>query len=358
VTTSTTNVFNFSSGPPAGTALLNGALGTPGTTVLFGGNEVGTAARSGLRGTVGYWFSDCHLLGIEASGFFLGQDSKTFHDQSLGERLIGRPFFDPTLPAQNVEAVAGLVNQTNFAPFVLAGSVDVKNTSSFWGYETNLRCNLCCGPHFYVDGLLGYRQLALDETLTVVERGTDASPVVFTGGATPVVVFPQGTTFVLHDRFSAQNRFYGAQAGLDAEFLSGRWSVGLKTKVGLGTTQQVADVSGGTAFTVPPGSPVTPAGTSVLPVGLLAQATNSGRHTRDRFTVVPEVGLNLGYQFCDHLRATVGYNFLYWSDVARPGNLIDLGVARLGPPPPRPAFNFNGSDFWAQGLTFGLEFRY
>jgi len=98
-------------------------------------------------------------------------------------------------------------------------------------------------------------------------------------------------------------------------------------------------------------------------------------------SVVPELGINIGYQITDHLRAYVGYNVIYWSDVVRPGDQIDrvINTTQLPnptlvvngvivPPQPntpllnpalrRPAFSFNGSDFWAQGVNFGLEFKY
>jgi len=84
--------------------------------------------------------------------------------------------------------------------------------------------------------------------------------------------------------------------------------------------------------------------------------------------VIPEVGVQLGYQFNPHVRAFVGYDFLYCSDVARPGQQIDRGVdtARIpssvsvGAPagPARPAFLFKNGDFWAQGVSFGLELRF
>ena len=33
--------------------------------------------------------------------------------------------------------------------------------------------------------------------------------------------------------------------------------------------------------------------------------------------------MNLGYWLTDNLRAYVGYNFLYWTNVIRPGDQID-----------------------------------
>ena len=67
-------------------------------------------------------------------------------------------------------------------------------------------------------------------------------------------------------------------------------------------------------------------------------------YTRDRFTVVPEVGVNLGYQFTSYLRGSLGYNFLYWSSVARAGDQL-TGIPKA-------------TDFWVQGLTAGVSFRF
>ncbi len=62
----------------------------------------------------------------------------------------------------------------------------------------------------------------------------------------------------------------------------------------------------------------------------------------------------------------MGYDFLYWSSVARPGDQIDRTVnstqiaPRTGPftGPARPAFEFKNTDYWAHGVNFGVEFRY
>jgi hypothetical protein len=58
---------------------------------------------------------------------------------------------------------------------------------------------------------------------------------------------------------------------------------------------------------------------------------------------------------------------MYWNNVVRPGSQINnninlsqsqsLGTGSLsGPATPAPLFN--RTDFWAQGLTLGLEFRF
>jgi hypothetical protein len=65
------------------------------------------------------------------------------------------------------------------------------------------------------------------------------------------------------------------------------------------------------------------------------------------------------------VRATVGYTFTYWSQVARAGEQISLDVnpTFLDPEaefsgPLRPAFAFRYTDFWAHGLNVGVEARF
>lgn len=129
----------------------------------------------------------------------------------------------------------------------------------------------------------------------------------------------------------------------------------------LGDAHQEVRIAGSTVFTDPVGNSVR------QPGGLLALPTNMGSYSRDKFAVVPELGINVGRQLTDHLRVYVGYNLLYWSSVVRPGDQIDFVVnpTQLPTPagpgvlvgPARPAFSFRDTDFWAQGVNLGVEFR-
>jgi hypothetical protein len=85
--------------------------------------------------------------------------------------------------------------------------------------------------------------------------------------------------------------------------------------------------------------------------------------------VVPELGLKLGYQITPNIKFTVGYSFLYWSEVVRPGDQINPFVnsnflaPRSSfpggvPGPQAPTFVGKTTDFWAQGVSLGLEFKY
>jgi hypothetical protein len=102
--------------------------------------------------------------------------------------------------------------------------------------------------------------------------------------------------------------------------------------------------------------------------GLLALPTNIGTYSRDRFSVVPEIGVNVGCQVTNRLRVFAGYTFLYWSNVVRPGDQIDTTInptqlpSAAGPGtlvgPARPAFAFHETGFWAQGINVGVQFRW
>ena len=323
------------------TAPVPGALGQPGTTVLFGNNGYNNNPYSGTRLRFGYWFDDNHGLGLDFGGFILGSNSQNFMASSTNGTFLGRPFFNALTGTQDVEDVA--------APG-LAGTFSAVNTFFLYGAEVNLRRNLCCGCNWFIDAFAGWRLLGLNQSLSMNENLAVVSSV------NPAL--PAGSTFAVNDRFGTNNLFNGGQVGAIGEYRLGRWIFDLRTSLGLGGTQQYVNVSGAT----------TTAGPGILPTtspgGLLALSSNIGPHTRSMLGFIDEVGLNVGYQFTNHIRAFVGYNFLFWSNVVQPGNQIDTTVnPNLIPPvvaggPNRPAFSFNGTNFWVQGIQFGIDIRW
>jgi hypothetical protein len=237
-----------------------------------------------------------------------------------------------------------------------------------WGAEANLRANLLCDCWYRLDGLAGFRYLELDEALNVRED-LDVSPDLarmFPGN--PAAARFAGTHITVQDSFHTRNEFFGGQLGAVFEAHYGPWVFDVRGTVGLGDTHQVVDINGNQHVT---GGGI---GNQLFGGGLLATSSNIGHFTRDRFTVVPEIGLTVGYQVTDNLRLFVGYDFTYWSSVVRPGDQVDRSInprnvpnfvllnpteaPRGSPNPARPAFVFHGTDFWAQGATFGAEIRY
>jgi hypothetical protein len=331
----------------AGTPASAGVLGVPGTTTIFGDSEFRHEDFSGGRFNAGFWLDCEHLCGLEGGFFFLGSRSDNFcvaGSGAPGSPVIARPVFDVLANRENAELVA--------FPGQLAGTVCVTSNSRLWGANIDVIHNLCCGCCYRVDLIAGFRYLELDEGLTITENLTILPGVPAIGGS----------TFFVEDDFGAHNRFYGGEVGARGEYRWNKVFADVLGKVALGSTHEVVDINGTTVIT-PPGGPA-----STFHGGLLAQPSNIGHFHRDQFAVVPEVGINVGYQVTNHFRAFVGYTFLYWSNVVRPEDQIDRAVnlsqlpSSAGPGtlvgPARPAPLFRDTDFWAQGISFGLEFRY
>jgi hypothetical protein len=326
---------------------LPGALGQPGTTVLFGGHDNDTDSRSGARFTAGMWLDDHQEVGIEANYFFLGALSRTvtFDSTASGApSVLARSFFDVLGGRQDASLVA--------FPGLTSGSVTVGTPSYLQGAEANVVCGLWHSEHARIELLAGFRYLNLHEDLDIAEDDQ----------VDPSSPFLPGAAISVRDHFDTLNNFYGGQVGGRATWRHNYWDLEVDARVALGDTHEIADIAGSTSIT-PPGQAA-----QLFNSGFLASASNSGRFSTDHFAVVPEVDVNFGYHVTRWLRVFVGYSFLYWSDVARPGDQVDSGInrhelptSRLSGPvtgPARPAFSFVQSDYWAQGLNFGMELRY
>ena len=326
----------------AGTPIANaGVLGLPTTSLLFGDDSVGGDIQSGLKLTAGTWLGENRSQGIEVSVLALAEGSEQFGRYSTDTPILARPYFDEPSASQAAMVVG--------YPGVISGSVGVEASSEFKTFELLWRGHLMppsnCGPQ--LDLLLGYRYARLDEGLRIDQ---------FSEWTARQGVIVAGTTKSLFDTFETENQFNGLQLGVSLERDWGAWSVEGLMKLALGYNQSNVFIDGSTTTTVPGGGSANFAG------GLLAQTTNMGSHDQSDFAVVPELGITLTRQLTTCLEASVGYSFLYWSQVAHPGDQIDLNLSQLPPEPPQgsrsPEFQFTSNDFWAQGLSFGLDFRF
>jgi hypothetical protein len=329
-----------------GVPLPNTAIGNPQTVV--GNSWITGQERVGGRFTFGWWFSPCRNWGLEASYFFLGQRDAVTSLSDPGTGVLARPYLLPT--------PMGLAPQFEIIayPGLSGGSFVSSASNSLWGADINLKKNLWLGCCARLDMLYGFRYLNFEESLLIEERFMALPGSAFAGASGAIM-----------DQFETSNNFYGGQMGLNAELRRGRWSLNLLTKVAMGTTQQTVGISGSQV--------ITGNGVNAIPgmyPGLLAQPSNIGRHTRDVYSVVPEVGVNVGWQMTNHVKLFVGYNLLYWSNVLRAGDQIDpvldvvpsrnaagAAVAPLiqRPGAVRPMVPFKESDLWAQGINFGLQ---
>jgi hypothetical protein len=204
--------------------------------------------------------------------------------------------------------------------------------TELWGAEANLVGCLVNRPRFGLDLLGGFRYLSLDEDLAVSHgNGTES--------------------------FRTRNQFWGGQVGSQIEVRWGRVFTHLVGKAAVGSVHEVAEVRG------EPASPR--AASPPARAGSLTGA--AGRLTHDDVAVVPEVNLNVGYQLTGAIRLYAGCSFLYLSESMRPGDAAGTalnsgsgpGSLLLGTPGAGYPFSPAGrTDCWAQGLNFGLAFRY
>jgi hypothetical protein len=336
--------------PLVSTAVLT----DPAHQVLLGETRLDYGTPSGGRITAGGWLDCAGHFGLEGSGFGLGQQTT---QSAVASGPTGLPGFG--IPFINVNT-----GQEDFAAFATpnatTGRIAITSSSRFWGAEGNGVYSLFRSRGYQLEALAGFRYLDLREDLRVDGSITplDAQTVSF-GGAPFVAPASISTS----DRFITENRFYGGQVGLRTQFRLGNVLLGLTGKVALGATSEALSISGSSSLLNAPVGTV-----RSLPGGFFALPSNIGKTSLTEFAVVPEVAVRLGYKFGQHLSLFVGYDFLYLSHVARPGEQIDPRIftpqvptsrdfnpaARGGPP----QANITSNDFWAQGLTLGVQFRY
>ena len=304
-----------------------GILGLASTSVVLGNEELLDGARPGGRIDFGRWL----VNGETAIGgrFYAMSDSGTSHlfDGST-HAILARPYFD-------INAGVDTASLVHYASGGLAtGSIEVTSSASLLGSDFYLRQAWCQVGRACVDLVTGYQFTRIDESLDIRSNSTQ--------------VTQSGTaTLDLHDQFETRNSFHGGQIGLISEAEGTCWSLSLLAKVGLGNTRQVVNVRGNRVITVPGGSP------SADTRGLLVQDSNSGTHTNNQFTAVPELNLRYTQHITECVDISIGYTYIYWSHVVQPGDQVSLAIDD-NPSGTQPLVNMVNDDYWMQSLNFGI----
>jgi hypothetical protein len=336
---------------PKATPIGNaGVLGQPGTTVLFGDEFVGSDARSGFRTVLGLWFDDPHYWDVEFDYFSPGGRSASFSETSTGNPILARPYFNVQTQQQSsdVSAYSGTVT----------GTVRADASDYFHSFGLTLGCCLCecrsCDlvipeclagsapwfSSFRLDLLGAFRYYGLNDSVTVGENLVYASLFGF-----------HNVALVTADGFQARNDFYGGEIALRTRFYRGPWSLELLHKIALGNNRRSVNIGGATDIT-PPGH-----ATTHLNSGVLAQTSNIGDYSYDSFTAIPAMSVQLGYRWSSHWQTFVGYDLIYWNQVARAADQIDLNYGQSGGTQ-HPIFPDCTTSFIAQGMNVGAEFRF
>lgn len=331
----------------AGTADSLGVPGTPGTIVLFSDIDYGGA--SGVRVWAGFSNADGDL-GVEGNFFQLEQRSTGFRvaSDATGSTVLARPAIDAVNGRPTAELIA--------FPGAFSGTAAARSESHFWGSNAYFVCPVKCTECTSVELLAGFEYLDLREDLTYAQT-SQILPGGEAGFAGRVLLSP--TTVGIGEHFGTRNQFYGGSVGTQFEVRFGNYFLNTQGKLGLGDMHSAATVEGVTTATTPT--------SAATPGGLVATAVNIGEHTGDRFALAPELNVNLGFYLSPCVRLYMGYTFLYVSDTLRPGEQVATAVTPglvptslqfssiLGP---RPVATFPHTDYWAQGVNFGVAIRY
>jgi hypothetical protein len=321
-----------------------GALGQPGTQILLGDGGLDTGNTLGGSLQAGLWLDPDRTWGVDADWFLTENATARFRRESdaAGNPPTYLPVFraDPSLNREG----SFVISEPGAISFV--GSIDVRRSSQLWGLEGHLARNLVRCEDQDVNLVCGLKYLSLREELTL-------------HGVLPYVygdpVRDEGM-----DEFMTANHFYGLQLGVDYQQRRGRFALDIAPKVAVGFTRANLDVDGYYIQGLGAANPITYAG------AFFSQPTNIGRASHTAFAVAPEVACALSIAVTKRLVARVGYDFLYVSAVARPGDQIDRrinvtqtsggGGVLVGPA--LPARDLRMDSLFAHGVNLGLEFSY
>ncbi len=321
-----------------------GILSAGGTPLGAGPQDFGGV--SGFRVSGGVWLDSCRAYALDWGVFFLPRQQITNTFSGTPGQVLARPFFDTALNVENSRRID--------SPGLFAGSVTTATRSLFWGGEFGARVRVIETPTLSLEHLFHFRYYALEESFAAEDQSSALAGgvVTFNGQA-----FGPPARVRVNDFFSVQNRFYGGSGGLRLMWTPGRWEVRVDGRMAVGAMQQNLTIEGTTRLE-------NAGGTATTRPGFYTAAQVPNRFTNYRFSLAPDVQARVGYRLTDWLTVSAGYQFLYLTNVARPGDQISrrLNTGQIpssqsfgAAAPGLPALpNVVSSDYWMHGLTAGL----
>lgn len=187
-----------------------GFLGQPGVVPILGPGEFVGPFRDGFRVRGGWWVDDCGKCGIDGSFFFLGRRTEETVLSPGAYPIITRPVFSPN--PRNGGGVIGETGEDVAVPGVLNGTLTAQAQSFLYGFDANVRKCLATTCNSRATWFAGFRNVNLEESLSVTEDITVIGRRGDGFGQDPI-----GTNVVVRDKFSTENSFYGGQVGLTYE---------------------------------------------------------------------------------------------------------------------------------------------
>jgi hypothetical protein len=375
----TVNTFQNPNGTPAGPPQIveNFApFSIQTASTVAAGSNIDLGEQFGGRFTAGVWLDSESSVGIEGRGFYLIRRTDGFTSttgNSVNQSVITLPFANNVFlvtPSTATTPGTRTLEQSFTAFVVRQVNSDLTGTASsgMWGGELNVRC---VSPSLgAVSGLVGFRYVNLHEDLNVHSTTQFFLPQGFedvNGAGGPLNTnLPTNLNYTTVDAIGTHNNFYGGQVGLDLDMYVNRFIIDIRGTAALGVMHQTVDVLSGFQLVSVAGTPAVTTVTNGAG-GLLSSPLDQGSHSRNVIAFVPEINVKLGYQLLPSLRAYVGYDFMWLSSVARPGEQVGVSssgiVATVAGTAQQitvnqPSFRFKDSGVTINGINFGVEFRY
>jgi hypothetical protein len=322
-----------------------------GVHTLLGDRSFNDKRVDGFRIDLGTLLDDDRTFGIEV-GFLTFFENSPRPTVATNTTVLNRPFFDvgTALPGNFPVAVPGSS----------AGFVTMRPDGFLLGAEINTLYRAFEGEYDFVDFIVGFRNVDLVEKVDVMS----ATNILTGAGSFNGQAVTHPGNLVIRDQVRATNVFNGGQIGArfqtgDVGFLFSAYG-----KVAFGIVNEYSTLNG----TSSAAGPALGASPLSVPGGFLVTRDNSGKQSQSHFAVVPEVGVNFGFEITPSIVVGLGYSLLYINNVVRPGDQLSRRVD-LRAVPTSPTFSaphageqftrvFNSSDFWAQGLNFSVACRF
>ncbi|MCH9625343.1 MAG: hypothetical protein S4CHLAM123_05140 [Chlamydiales bacterium] len=329
-------------------------LGDPDTRILFGDETLGSSPSSGWGINGGLWLTPC--FGLGGTLLFPGDEKNDFDitGNSEGNPIFGRPFFNTALNvneasrlSDSVEIIVDGENVINIDGFFEANITNRVFIGDFYGRFRSLSsCN------FNLDFLFGFMYSNIDDRLEINDSTT-----VFNIDIMMAVDIDQTRDF-----FDCKNEYCAALFGFCSEFRKDCFAASVTAKVGVGNMDRRTNIEGSLIATDLRTDPAT---VVVETHGLLAQPSNIGKRSSQKFEVVPQIQGEIKWRVLPHAWLSAGYLGMYWPDIALAGRLVDLNVnptqnPEFGPltGPLAPLFDLNAKSFWMHGFTAGIYILY
>ncbi|MFO0876073.1 MAG: BBP7 family outer membrane beta-barrel protein [Gemmataceae bacterium] len=342
------------------------------------GSSTDTGSQSGTRFSFGYWADSDMSFGVEGVFLYLAQSSDRFAGRAsvANDQFIINTGFAPTDFLVDADGATSVLAVYDALAVRQASSTLVGTTATaMWGAEINTRCMAFRVGGCDIGTIAGFRYLGFKDEMNLYNSVFLTRPAGVQETATErTVSLSNNLVLNTSDRTRIWNHFYGGQFGVDFDWNFGSLFVYSRFKAGFGGTRQVADVNSTTSIinneptrlvdgvlrnTSPP--------SSTSPGGLLSAPGDNGRHERNVFSFVPEINLKVGYYVTDWFKIHAGYDWLWMTNVARAGasvtqttlqTNVNVGNTNETINVTAPAFRFQNSDVWIQGVNFGLEFLF